>query len=123
MKRSSCLLAAFALAVHTPVVRADLAPPPTFVGDSIYLPFPFNLIVGIGLLASAVAGFFWLRRLRLHKLTAIGVAVAYFVVANLGIYFYAISRPRPRRERPPRPPIVRPSEPPAPIDESQTEEP
>ena len=88
------------MAVSTPsMFLADVALPPTFVFDSLYLGWPIGPIVGVFLAGSAIAGFFCLRKVGLHALLAVVLAVLYFAAVNFAIYVVAQeSNSRNRRE-------------------------
>src|SRR5207244_1836908 len=82
-----CLLAAVSPA------RADtiIAPPPTFVADSIYLGFPVGPIVGVALAGAAVTSFLWLRKRGFPRGRAGGICVFAYVVVNFGVYLLAVN--------------------------------
>src|SRR5262245_2173517 len=80
-------------------VWADMAAPPTFVIDSLWLGLPVGPIVGLALAAAAVAGFVCLRRRRLHWALAGLICFVLYAAANFGIYMYGLSRAFEERER------------------------
>jgi hypothetical protein len=79
-------------------VWADVAPPPTFVIDSLWLGLPLGPVVGLALAAAAVTGFLWLRR-RAHWAVAGLVCVLLYAAANFGCYLYGLEQLGKERER------------------------
>lgn len=83
------LIAAIAiLLVMTSTVRADVAFPPTFLVDSLYLDYPANLIAGVSLLIATVLLFFCLRRAGAPRWVACLICLLCYTFANLALYSY-----------------------------------
>jgi hypothetical protein len=75
--------------MESPLPFADVALPPTFVLDSLYLGWPVGPVVMVVLLASAVTAFFWLRKRRVPRWAAVLACLLVYVVVNFGIFLYA----------------------------------
>jgi hypothetical protein len=78
------------LLVVTANARADMAPPPTFLIDSLWLGWPAGPIVGLALASTAVAAFLWLRKHITRRWPAVVLCLVGYCAANLGIYVYAL---------------------------------
>lgn len=86
----------FADALPTPPPEP---PPPTFVVDSLILHFPFDMIVGLALAASAIVGFFWLRRAFGSGSKAAVLCLFLYAMANFGVYLLAAEAMSEARQR------------------------
>jgi hypothetical protein len=78
------------LFVMTGDARADAAPPPTFVIDSLWLGWPLAPIVGVALASAAVTAFFWLRKHLERRWPAVVLCLLGYCAANFGVYVYAV---------------------------------
>jgi hypothetical protein len=97
--RRAGLVTAGALLAAAGVARADVAPPPSFLVDSLYLGWPVGPVVGLCLAAAATGGFFWLRRRGAPRWLAALLGVLGYMAVNFAIYVYALNAGAEARQR------------------------
>jgi hypothetical protein len=78
---------------------ADVALPPTFVIDFLYLGIPAGLIAGAALLAAVVSLIVVLRRRGLPIWAAAVAGLLVYGVANFGFYLYGAEQNAARRRQ------------------------
>jgi hypothetical protein len=92
-------LAPVGLAAAAGSARADVAPPPTFLIDSLWLGWPVGPFVGVALCAAAVGGFYWLRRRGARGWLAGILCLGCYAAANFGVYVYGLRSAAQQREK------------------------
>lgn len=76
---------------------ADVALPPTFVVDSVYLGPKLGIVVGLALCAAAITTGWWVRRKGQSLRVAIVLGLVLYAGLNFGVYLIGQEISRQRR--------------------------
>jgi hypothetical protein len=79
--------------------RADVAPPPTLVLDSLYLGSVAGPVIAVALFVTALAAFLWMREIGVRRWVAIVSCLSCYVAVNIAIYAFVLAKDQQAKDR------------------------
>jgi hypothetical protein len=92
MTRRGFLIALSVCLLVASTARADMAPPPTFVVDFLWLGIPVGLFAGAALITGVVVLFRGLRKQGVNRFLSVAICLVLLGGVNFLFYMYALRK-------------------------------